>query len=366
MAGTGTGRRVSQMSEAAQPLPEAPDASRKTSAPAVVVLGIAAVSMAVATLALGPVSIPVSNLLGALAGTGTPMETAILQEIRVPRLLLGLAVAISLALAGAALQGMLRNPLADPGLVGVSAGAALGAVSVIVLGEAVAAGLAPGFRPYLLPVAAFLGAGAVIAILFVIARRSGETSVSTLILGGVAINAICAAAIGFLVYVSDDQQLRELTFWTMGSLSAGTGPVVASALGLALVAGALFLTMSRGLDLLQLGERAAYHSGLDVERAKRRLALATALGVGAATAAAGPIGFIGLVAPHLARLTVGPAHRVMMPVSVLYAIVLLLLADLAVRLAVPPAELPIGLATSLIGGPFFLWLLLRRAGPVGD
>jgi iron complex transport system permease protein len=292
------------------------------------------------------------------------MQAAIIREIRLPRLLLALAVGTALALAGAALQGMLRNPLADPGLIGVTAGGSVGAVSVIVLGDLVAADLPEALRPYLLPAAAFAGAGAVIALLFALSRRAGETSVATLILAGVAINAIGGAVIGLLVYVSDDRQLRELTFWSMGGLGAAGWPVVLVTLGLTALALPAFLAAARALDLLQLGERAAFHAGLDVERTKRRMALATALGVGAVTAAAGPIGFVGLVAPHLARLTVGPGHRAMLPVAALYGLALVLAADLGVRLAVPPAEPPIGLATSLVGGPFFLWLLLRARGRI--
>jgi len=330
--------------------------------PVVAVLGAFVGCLALAALALGPVQLPASAVLAALMGGGAPMEAAIVQEIRLPRLLLALAVGTALALSGAALQGMLRNPLADPGLIGVTAGGSVGAVSVIVLGDLVAAELPEALRPYLLPAAAFAGAGAVIALLFALSRRAGETSVATLILAGVAINAIGGAVIGLLVYVSDDRQLRELTFWSMGGLGAAGWPVVLVTLALTALALPAFLAAARALDLLQLGERAAFHAGLDVERTKRRMALATALGVGAVTAAAGPIGFIGLVAPHLARLTVGPGHRAMLPVAALYGLALVLAADLGVRLAVPPAEPPIGLATSLIGGPFFLWLLLRAKG----
>jgi len=330
--------------------------------PVVAALGALVGCLALAALALGPVQLPASAVIAALMGGGEPMETAILREIRLPRLLLALAVGAALALSGAALQGMLRNPLADPGLIGVTAGGSVGAVSVIVLGDLLAADLPEALRPYLLPAAAFAGAGAVIALLFALSRRAGETSVATLILAGVAINAIGGAVIGLLVYVSDDRQLRELTFWSMGGLGAAGWPVVLVTLALTALALPTFLAAARALDLLQLGERAAFHAGLDVERTKRRMALATALGVGAVTAAAGPIGFIGLVAPHLARLTVGHGHRAMLPVAALYGLALVLAADLGVRLAVPPAEPPIGLATSLIGGPFFLWLLLRRAG----
>ncbi len=249
--------------------------------------------------------------------------------------------------------------MADPGLIGVTAGAALGAVFVIVLGEVLLTAFPNGLRPYLLPVAAFAGAAGVTAFVFSVSRRAGVTSVATLILAGVAINAIAGAGIGALVYVSDDQQLRDLTFWSMGGLGQANWSSAAIASVCIVAAGLGLLGMARTLDLFQLGERAAFHSGVDVEAAKLKAAGWSALAVGAGTAVAGPIGFIGLVAPHLARLCVGPGHGLVAPIAALIGAALILAADLAVRTAVPPAEPPIGLATSLIGGPFFLWLLLR-------
>ncbi|MEM6971198.1 MAG: iron ABC transporter permease [Pseudomonadota bacterium] len=326
------------------------------------VLGGLVVVLAIAGLALGPVPLSPAQVIGALFGAGDAMESAIVWEIRLPRIVLAIAVGSALALSGAALQGVLRNPLADPGLIGVTGGASLGAVATIVLGGLVAGSLPAGLRPYMLPISAFLGAGLVIAFVFGLARRHGETSVATLILAGVAVNAIAGAAIGAMVYVSDDQQLRDLTFWTMGALGGAGWTLVMAATILTLGALPLLLLRTRDLDLFQLGERAAFHAGLDVEQSKMLIGLATAVAVGAVTAAAGPIGFIGLVAPHLVRLALGPRHAVLLPASLLTGVALVLAADLAVRLAVPPAEPPIGLATSLIGGPFFLWLLLRGQG----
>ncbi|MEM9148016.1 MAG: iron ABC transporter permease [Pseudomonadota bacterium] len=345
--------RVPQASEAAL--------SERPRAQSILVLGALASVLAGLILAgfgLGAVAIPPSAVFDVLLGAGSDVDRAILIEIRAPRILLGLAVGATLALSGASLQGLLRNPLADPGLIGVTSGAALGAVVVLVFGASLAAGLPSAVAPFALPAAAFVGAVAVITLLFALARRAGETSVATLILAGVAINAIAGAAIGFAQYVSDDTQLRDLTFWLLGGLGGAGWPLVLAASVLALATVPLFLAHTRALDLFQLGERAAFHAGVDVERAKRWLAFATALGVGGATAAAGPIGFIGLVAPHLARLLVGPTHRLLLPTAALMGMVLVLAADLAVRSVVPPAEPPIGLATSLIGGPFFLWLLL--------
>lgn len=323
-------------------------------------LGLLAFAAVLAELALGPVQVPLTDIGKWLTGDADAGTAAILGQIRAPRAVLAVLVGTGLALAGATMQGILRNPLADPGLIGVTGGASLGAVIVIVLGEVLFAGLPNPLRPFMLPFAAFIGAALVTAFVFVVARRGGQTNVATLILAGVAVNAIAAAGVGAMVYISDDQQLRNLTFWSMGALGGASWTIVAvTALIVAMSALALS-RFDRALDLFQLGERAAYHSGLDVERIKLKAGLLTALAVGAVTAAAGPIGFIGLVAPHMARLIMGPGHRWMLPAAALIGTALILLADLCVRLAVPPAEPPIGLATSLIGGPFFLWLLMRR------
>lgn len=323
-------------------------------------LGALVVLMAFAEVALGPVRLGPVDLFSVLIGNGEPGPTAILLQIRLPRMVLGLAVGMGLALSGCALQGVLRNPLADPGLIGVTAGAAVGAVIVIVLGNFFIGELPAFVRPYALPLGAFIGGIIVTGFVFTFASRSGGTNVATLILAGVAVNAIAGALIGVMVYISDDQQLRDLTFWSMGSIASGNWKSVAVTSVVAVASGLFLLRMGRTLDLFQLGERAAFHAGVDIERQKRRIALLTALSVGAVTAAAGPIGFIGLVAPHMARLIVGPAHRHVLPAAALIGGALILGADLGVRLAVPPSEPPIGLATSMIGGPFFLWLLMRR------
>lgn len=338
---------------------------RPIALPVIAGLVVLVVALAMAGLALGPVPIAPDKVIATLLGQGGAVETAIIWQIRMPRVALGLATGAALALAGAALQGVLRNPLADPSLVGVTSGAALGAVATIVLGDAVAGGLPVVLRPWLLPVAAFFGAGLVIGFIFVVARRGGEISVATLILAGIAITAIAQSAIGAMVYISDDDELRDLNLWLMGGLGGARWPLVLVAGGLAAAAAPVLLARARDLDLFQLGERAAFHSGLAVERSKLFIGLATAVAVGAVTAAAGPIAFIGLVAPHLVRLALGSRHAVLLPASALTGMALVMAADLAVRLAVPPAEPPIGLATSLIGGPFFLWLLLRgRRGTV--
>lgn len=318
------------------------------------------------SLALGPVSLPLGDTLRAalrlagmpLAPEGLEQAELILGQIRLPRTLLGLAVGAVLALSGVAMQGLFRNPLADPGLVGVSSGAALGAAVAIVGGAAIG-GLSENIAPYLLSACAFAGGLGVTALVYRLGRRDGQTSVVTMLLAGIALNALAFACIGLFTYLADDATLRTLTFWNLGSLN---GASYARLWPLLLITGAVALWLPRrakALNALLLGESEARHLGFEVEKLKRELVLCTALGVGAAVAAAGLIGFIGLVVPHLVRLVAGPDHRVLLPASALAGASLLLFADLAARLVLAPAEMPIGIVTALIGAPFFLYLLLR-------
>ncbi len=321
------------------------------------------------SLALGPVSLPLADTLSAVlrlfglpvGGEQLQQAELILGQIRLPRTLLGLTVGAVLALCGVAMQGLFRNPLADPGLVGVSSGAALGA-AIAIVGGAALGGLPEAFAPYLLSFSAFLGGLGVTALVYRLGRRNGETSVATMLLAGIALTALAGAAIGLFTYLADDSTLRTLTFWNLGSLN---GASYARLWPLLLVTAAVALWLPRrakALNALLLGESEAHHLGFAVERIKRELVFCTALGVGAAVAAAGMIGFIGLVVPHLMRLLVGPDHRVLLPASALAGASLLLLADLAARLLLAPAELPIGIVTALIGAPFFLYLLVRERG----
>lgn len=290
------------------------------------------------SLALGPVSLPLGDTLRAalrLAGVPLPADglqqaELILGQIRMPRTLLGLAVGAVLALCGVAMQGLFRNPLADPGLIGVSSGAALGA-AVAIVGGAALGGLPELFAPYLLSLCAFLGGLVVTALVYRLGRRNGQTSVTTMLLAGIALNALAFACIGLFTYLADDATLRTLTFWNLGSLNGASyarlWPLLLVTLGVAL----WLPRRAQALNALLLGESEARHLGVAVERLKRELVFCTALGVGAAVAAAGMIGFIGLVVPHLVRLLVGPDHRVLLPASALAGASLLLLADLFAR-----------------------------------
>lgn len=318
------------------------------------------------SLALGPVSLPLGDTLRALARLcGLPVSTddlgqaeLIVGQIRLPRTLLGVATGGVLALAGVAMQGLFRNPLADPGLIGVSSGAALGAAIAIVFGASMG-GLPEAFAPYLLSACAFGGGLLVTALVYRLGRHNGQTSVATMLLAGIALTALAGALIGLFTYLADDATLRTLTFWNLGSLNGASYPRLWPLLLVTLLVACWLPRRVDALNALLLGESEARHLGFDVERLKVELILCTALGVGAAVAAAGLIGFIGLVVPHLLRLIVGPDHRVLLPASMFGGAILLLLADLVARLALAPAELPIGIVTALIGAPFFLYLLIR-------
>ena len=214
-------------------------------------------------------------------------------------------------------------------------------------------------QPYLLSLAAFAGGLGVTAVVYRLGRRDGQISVAAMLLAGVALSALAGALIGLFTYLADDATLRSLTFWNMGSLN---GASYARLWPLLLVGVGVTIWLPRratALNALLLGESEARHLGFEVERLKRELVLCTALGVGAAVAAAGLIGFIGLVVPHLLRLLVGPDHRILLPASAMAGAALLLLADLLARLLLAPAELPIGIITALLGAPFFLYLLVR-------
>ncbi|MBB4867532.1 iron complex transport system permease protein [Pseudomonas nitritireducens] len=337
-----------------------------TARPLFLLLGFLLLLVTWLSLALGPVSLPLGDTLRALAhmlglpvsADGLGQAELIVGQIRLPRTLLGIATGGVLALAGVAMQGLFRNPLADPGLIGVSSGAALGAAIAIVFGASIG-GLPEAFAPYLLSACAFAGGLLVTALVYRLGRHNGQTSVATMLLAGIALTALAGALIGLFTYLADDATLRTLTFWNLGSLNGASYPRLWPLLLITLLVACWLPRRVNALNALLLGESEARHLGFDVERLKVELILCTALGVGAAVAAAGMIGFIGLVVPHLLRLIVGPDHRVLLPASMFGGAILLLLADLIARLALAPAELPIGIVTALIGAPFFLYLLIR-------
>jgi iron complex transport system permease protein len=327
-----------------------------------------AAALAIMSLAVGAVQIPAGNvvrvLLTAISGNmeaSLSRDALIVLNIRLPRLLLGFMVGAALAISGALMQGLFRNPLADPGLVGVSAGAGLAAAVMIVLGERYLSGFIGKLPFAALPFAAFLGGLVSTLMLYAIATRQGRTSISTMLLAGVALGALAGAATGLLTYVSDDRQLRDLMFWSLGSLGGATWTKVFAIAPIILPLLLAVPLLARGMNALALGEAEAFYLGMPVQRIKAMAILLVALAVGASVAAAGVIGFVGIVVPHLLRLLVGPDHKMLLPLSAIAGGALLTGADMIARLVVAPAELPIGIITAAVGAPFFLWLLLRRA-----
>lgn len=338
---------------------ELPRAARAKAVLSALVLGLL-VTIVIA-LASGVVRIPLRalfTLASALLTGATPesVPERVFVGIRLPRALLSVLTGAGLGAAGAAMQGLFRNPLADPGLMGVSAGASLGAaVMIVVVGGSFVEQGSLGLL--LLPLAAFGGALLATFAIWGFAQKSGAVRLTTLLLAGIAVNALAFAGVGLLTYLASDAQLRELTSWNLGSLNGAswggvlaTAPfVVGCALGLPRVA--------RALNALALGEEDAAYLGVDVERTKRLVLVLVALGAGASVAFTGAIGFIGLVVPHLVRLALGPDHRTLIPGSALLGAIMLTLADTLGRVCIAPSELPVGIVTAALGAPFFLWLL---------
>jgi len=283
----------------------------------------------------------------------------ILFDIRLPRILLALLVGAILASTGAVMQGLFRNPLADPSLIGVSGGASVGASLMIVLASgAVESGLLMGLS--LVALGAFFGGFAATILVYRLATSGIGTSVTTMLLAGIAIGALAGALNSLLSYFADNDMLRQISLWQMGNLSAANWAKVWIMALVSLLLLVSFPRDSRALNALLLGESEARHLGIDVQRVKRRLIVLTALGVGVSVALAGMVGFVGLVIPHVIRLLIGPDHRWLIPGSAMAGAILLVVADSLARVVVLPAELPTGILTALLGAPFFIALLLQQ------
>ncbi|MDG4859677.1 iron ABC transporter permease [Streptomyces sp. T-3] len=329
--------------------------------PYALVIAVLLVSLAAATvagLALGPVRIAPTEVVEILTGGAErgPFRTIVL-DVRLPRVLLGACVGAGLAVIGAVLQALVRNPLADPFLLGVSSGASAGAVGVIVLGGSL--GLAGIATTVTLPAASFLGALGSLALVYTLARAGGFTT-GRLILAGVAVAYILSALTSLILVTSARaDHLQEVLYWTLGGLGSARWDMLALPLT-ALAAGtALLLALARPLDLLLVGEEGATVLGLDTARFRRLVFVLASLLTGVLVAYSGAIGFVGLMVPHAARMVVGAAHRRLLPVAALTGAVFLVAADLAARTVAAPQDIPVGILTALTGGPFFLWLLHR-------
>ncbi len=289
----------------------------------------------------------------------TVQQEATLFDIRLPRIVLGALVGAALGISGVAMQGIFRNPLADPSLIGVSSGAALAATIIVVGGDLISVSLPAVVQLFAFPIAAFLGAFLTTLLIYRLATFAGQTIVATLLLAGIAINALAQSFSGFLTFYATDTQIRSLTFWKLGSLGNGNWSSVLVALPFILIPILMMTKLARPLNALLLGEAEAGHLGFEIEKIKRRVVILAALAVGASVAFTGLITFVGLIVPHLLRLIVGPDHRYLFPASAVLGASLLLAADLIARTLVAPAEMPIGILTAMLGAPFFLYLLIR-------
>jgi len=329
-------------------------------------LAVALVVLAVVSAGSGQLRIPPSEVLGSVlerlgigsGGVTHPNGDAALWSIRFPRVVMAVLVGAALASAGALMQGVFGNPLADPGVVGVSSGAALAACTVIVFGFSF-------LGSWTVAAFAFVGGLLTTLLVYFVSRSGGRTEVVTLVLTGVAVNAMCGAGIAFLTFLGDQQAREQIVFWQLGSLNGTRWQYVAVVAPLVVVGTAGVMVLARRLDLLSLGERSARHLGVDVERLRIVSVVLVALLTAAAVAFCGIIAFVGLVVPHLVRMIVGPGHRVLLPASALGGAVLLLAADLVARTAVAYADLPIGMLTALVGGPFFFWLIRKTRRSAG-
>ncbi len=316
--------------------------------------------VALLSLTVGTVSISWVEALRAVVGSSSTTQIdTILFDIRLPRILLAIFVGAVLATTGAVMQGLFRNPLADPSLIGVSSGASVGAsLMIVTAGGFIQGGALVGLS--LVSIGAFVGGFTATLLVYRLATSGMGTSVTTMLLAGIAIGALAGALNSLLSYFSDNDMLRQISLWQMGNLSGASWLKVSIMGVVAILLMGLFPRDSRALNALLLGESEARHLGINVQRVKRRLIVLTALGVGVSVAVAGLVGFVGLIMPHIIRLMIGPDHRWLIPASGLAGAILLVVADSLARVVVIPAELPTGILTAILGAPFFVALLLQQ------
>lgn len=340
---------------------------RKT-APVLILLALLLLGVVILSSCIGAVRISVAELISILAqATGLsdqvnfkPQQAAVLLNIRLPRVMLGVLIGAALGISGASIQGLFRNPLAEPGLIGISSGGILFAVLMIVMELSVFKMLSTAIGFYALSAASFIGACITTMIVYRISIRNGKTEVTTLLLSGIAINALAGALTGLLTYTASDEQLRTITFWSLGSLGGASWETVTGILPFILIPVTGLPFLAKSLNALALGDAQALHMGVDVRKIKRIVVLLATVAVGASVAVAGTIGFIGLIIPHTMRMIFSADHRLVIPGSALLGAALLTLSDLIARTAFAPAELPIGILTALIGTPVFLYIIITE------
>lgn len=316
----------------------------------------------VLNITIGAFSISIFELVEALLNPNeNQIYYQVIADIRFPRVALGVLVGIAFGISGAMMQTLFKNPLADPGLIGVSAGASAGVVIFMLLAKFLPEMFYSGFLSYLsLPFSAFLGAVITIFVIYKLASVYNKVAVTVMLLAGIAINAMLGALVGLFTYVSTEEELKSFTFWTMGSLSDGDLKVILTLVPIVLITYIFAHKKKVELNLMLLGEDEARNSGVNAERLKKMIIFFVSLSIGASVAFCGIIGFIGLIVPHIARQLVGSNHKFFIPLSAILGAFVLLWADSLARTIVAPAELPIGIITAILGAPFFLWLLMKN------
>jgi len=319
------------------------------------------------SLGMGAMDIPVKEvMLILLKKTGLfskqevlPQYDAVINIVRLPRVILGILVGAGLGISGAAVQGIFRNPLAEPGLIGISAGASLIAVAIIALEIGLITGLSNLMGYYLLAFGAFAGAGLAAMLVYQISRTDGRSNVATMLLAGIAINAMAGALTGLITYLANEQQLRNITFWMLGSLGGATWETVWALFPFVVIPVIALPFMGKALNAFALGESQADHLGLKINQVKRNVVILSTMAVGASVSVSGIIGFVGLLVPHTVRLVIGVDNKYVLPASALLGALILTLADMIARTVVSPVELPIGVITALLGTPLFLYILIK-------
>ncbi len=309
------------------------------------------------SIPIGPTKIGISEIFRVFfSDSHNIVEETIILELRLPRILLALLVGSCLAVSGCTMQGLFKNPMADPFILGVSSGAAVGAATAIVSGVAL-------FSVYTIPFFAFLFSTVTILVVYNIARTNGKVSVETLLLSGIAVSTFLSAVLSFLIYISE-KWLHNLYFWLMGGFGTASWDYVFLLFPFAAAGITGSLLFSRDLNAMLLGEETAKHLGVEVENVKKILILATSLMTGAAVSVSGIIGFVGLVVPHIGRIFVGPDHRALLPFSAITGGILLIWADNVSRTVISPSEMPVGIVTAFFGAPFFIYLLRKKKGGI--
>ncbi|MAV64920.1 MAG: iron ABC transporter permease [Pelagibacteraceae bacterium TMED124] len=330
--------------------------------------------LSILSIGNGPVSISFSQMVDILLykmgfindnSSFTNIHESVFLDIRIPRILLGIIVGIGLASSGAILQGLFRNPLVDPGFIGVSSGAAVGAMVAIMFSSLISGYFFESLIPFMLPILAMIGAFLTTIMVYKISKVYNKTNIMAMLLSGIAINALAGSIIGLFVSMSSDSELRSFTFWSLGGLDNADWQVVGISYAFILISFICIYKIKRKLDIFMLGDAEAHHLGVDVENLKKIIILIASIMVGISVCFCGMIGFVGLVTPHLVRLFIGPKHSYLIPASALLGAILLVSSDLISKLVIAPAQLPIGVVTSAIGAPFFIWLIFSQKRRLG-